>query len=305
MNQAQSIALSRALAAVSWADGVLQRSERSYLTAVAYRLGLSPEVFRTHVEPLLDHPIPYDRALGVIGELMRVISSDDDRQLFLRELRGLFEADGEVAEDEQAVLDEVESALADYGALDFAIGKFRAVVGALWSRQRQPIERPTGGGRFNGDLGAYGKNSLLLHLADVMSAGGHECAADPADLNDVTLRAAMLARAVEASDRGWTPDRRRQSREALAPHLADAHVLRFLVDILAEGHDYGMDRQRVCAEWNRVSTMEERQDWVTELLRFAEVTGLNGDDVAGEIRLIANFLWIPAAEFHALKAEEG
>ena len=76
MNRAQSIALVRALSAVSWADGTLDASEENHLISLAYRLGLTADDLRDEVRPLFAHPVPQDAAMEIVGDLVKLTEAE-------------------------------------------------------------------------------------------------------------------------------------------------------------------------------------------------------------------------------------
>jgi uncharacterized tellurite resistance protein B-like protein len=292
MNRTQSIALVRALAAVSWADGRLERSEESHLTSLAYRLGLSADDLRAEVRPLLEHPLSYDRAMEVVGELVKVLGSADDREFVLRELQSFFEADGLVSDEERTMLAEIERALADYGTLDFLVGKLRAALGLALGRSRRP-------GSPAERLRPPVKSKALGHLIERLHDAGLGGALSPTELNRAALEGALMARVATADDHQIDDAELARIRAVLESRELADEVIEVVLRVIREGTP--MDRQRLCTEFNRVSTLEERKTLVQELFAVAGPNG--GAGAQSEIRLIANFFWIPTREFVALRAQ--
>jgi len=295
LNRAQSIALLRALAAVSWADGRLERAEESHLKSLAYNLGLTAEDLRQELQPLLDHPISYDRAMEVVGELTRVLGSAADRERFLTELRRLFEVDGDFSEPEQEMLAEIEAALADYGAADFLIGKLRGAFAPLLGgvrRRSAPV---------SAELAPYVKNKVLARLLDRFHTSGIDSSLTPAQLNRAALEGAILARVAVAGDEVVDERELVAIGETLASgsDLAGPE-LEVVLAVLRDGVTETMDRQRLCAEFNRVSSLEERERLVASMFAVAGTDA--GSEVQDEIRLLANALWLPTRNFVEIRA---
>ena len=58
-----------------------------------------------------------------------------------------------------------------------------------------------------------------------------------------------------------------------------------------------VDRQRLCAEFNRITAMEDRLRLLRAMLELALADGRITPEEEKEIRLIANFLWIEVQDF--------
>jgi uncharacterized tellurite resistance protein B-like protein len=289
MNRAQSIAFVRALAAVSWADGRLERAEESHLKSLAYRLGVAPEVLRREVQPLLERPVPYERALDIVGELVKVLGSAADRELFLTELSQLFEADGEFAEQEQRVFGEIEAVLGNYGPVDFVIGKLRGAVGSLFLGNRRQATLPA-------EFHPFAKNKVLTQLVERLQAESIETELSPAELNRAALEGALLAQVALADDHVIDDGELAALRRVLAERgLLTERELEVALAVLREGAATTMDRQRLCAEFNRVSTLDERRQLVDAMFAIAGTMAAHA--IESEIRLLANFLWLPTRDY--------
>lgn len=64
-----------------------------------------------------------------------------------------------------------------------------------------------------------------------------------------------------------------------------------------------LERQHLCADLNRVAEMETRIKLLECLFRVAAVDGQMEESELREIRLIANYLWIDARDFHSIRAK--
>jgi uncharacterized tellurite resistance protein B-like protein len=65
-----------------------------------------------------------------------------------------------------------------------------------------------------------------------------------------------------------------------------------------------MDRQRLCASFNRIATMDERFRLLGCLFAVAKADGRIDEDELREIRLVANYLWIDARSFNDVRLRE-
>lgn len=310
MHRTQAVALVRALAAASWADGRLERSEESYLKTLAYRLGLDHDDLHREVLPLLEQPVSYDQAMTILGELAGVLGSAGERQMFLDALHGLFEVDGTVTDEERELMEVIEEGLARYGTVDFLIGRFRGLLRGIAPRHGRGAARRTGSaGRGPAALGAYAQNRLLPRVLERLDERLDDDAL--ARLNRATLEGAVLTRVATAGGRDLDDAAVAVIRERLLEGLGlDADASAAVVEMLVEGPGEAMDRQRLCAELNRVTTADERLELIDTLFTVALAAG-DGTGAAAttpsrerraEIRLLANFLWVPTRAFVAVRA---
>ena len=111
------ISLAKVLIAAAWADGQISEDEELSLKDLLWRL---PEVHARQWEELaiyLDAPVEAAERERLVAELRAQISSADQRELALSKLDEMVNADGVVAEREQAVVAEARAALesADVG----------------------------------------------------------------------------------------------------------------------------------------------------------------------------------------------
>jgi uncharacterized tellurite resistance protein B-like protein len=112
-----------------------------------------------------------------------------------------------------------------------------------------------------------------------------------------TLFGALLYRVIYV-DRVIEPEEAERLRSILSDDLEFEpgevdYVLRAIQLRVAQD----LDRQRLCAEFNRITGMEERLRLLRAMMELAMVDGRLSPEEEKEIRLIANYLWIEVQDF--------
>jgi uncharacterized tellurite resistance protein B-like protein len=117
------------------------------------------------------------------------------------------------------------------------------------------------------------------------------------------LMGALLQRVARA-DRSARDDEWERIRTVLASHgRFSAEEIEVVLEAIESGQAREADRQRLCAEFNRISQMEERLELLHGLFAVALADGDLSPEEEREIRLIGNFLWIEPQEFVRVRRE--
>ncbi|MCA9727821.1 MAG: TerB family tellurite resistance protein [Candidatus Eisenbacteria bacterium] len=269
--------LLRVLATLAWMDGNVTEPERRFLRglAVEYGLGLGE---RMQIEEMLETPLSredFERALHAFQE---VASAEDHARLMSRAER-LIEADSARAPEEVEALRLIRESLRETsGPSTGVLGKLRGLLGGgnLGELARELVGRSP---ERNDGIGGDAERRRAY----------------------ATLFGALLYRVIYA-DRVVEPEEAARLRSLLAerfdfqPAEVD-YVLRAIQLRVAQD----LDRQRLCAEFNRITAMEERLGLLRAMLELAMADGEISPEEDQEIRLIANFLWIEVQDFVATR----
>lgn len=261
----------RVLAALAWIDGTLADSERRFLRGLGAELRLDPEMSR-ELEETLDKPLSrsdFDEALNVFLE----VATPEDRALLIDRAERLIEADHERATIELQALHALRELLEPAPQPQSRVlGRLRGILGG-------------------GSLGAFARE-LMGRAAEPETDPESERRRAYA-----TLFGALLYRVIFA-DRVIEPEEAEHLRSLLADHIGLSGgevdtVLRAIQLRVAQD----VDRQRLCAEFNRITSMEDRLRLLRAMLELAQSDGRISPEEEKEIRLIANFLWIEVQDF--------
>lgn len=274
----------RVLAGVAWADGEVTSAEREKILRIAAEIGLSSGEIDAMIDDL-DRPAGLESTLARAKELLDSLPRDRRAELFGHLVR-LVEADGRIDPAEKKIID----ALQDAGGADPPL---------LVSRLRGLFARKGAASASPAPVGAV--RSLLDAIRPKTSAGGID--------GERHVRAVLfgsILRRVAFADGRVDPSEIEQIRAMLSGTYGfDAEQTASILAAIESQAADAFDRQRLCASFNRHSTMEERVQLLGCLFAVAKADSAIGDDELRELRLIANYLWIDAREFHQIRAGRG
>ena len=271
--------LLQTLAALAWADGNVEVRERAFLQGLVTEYGLRQSE-ADEVLALLDRPVSIDEFERYARAFLES-GSDADRSRLLARAEHLVEADGKKDREELRYLSLLRGWMGD--ARDGRTGEDAGLFGGL--------------GRL---LGRATPGVLGSAVKSLFTGSGVEATSSPRDAQ-VVLFGAILYRVIYA-DRVVDSAEADRLRALLAERFGFAHgevdtMLRLIQQRVADDHD----RQRLCAEFNRVTGPTERQDLLAALFEIAKADGDVSREEEDEIRLIANYLWIEVQDYVAIR----
>jgi uncharacterized tellurite resistance protein B-like protein len=222
------LSFAKVLAAMAWADGVVDDDERNRVKVLLNHFALDPGE-RREVEALLAHPVSFEQALELTKEFAGRLAPPGARRKLLGEIETLLGHEDARSDREHELLAHVRAILAQHTVVDGLAEKLR---------------------------GLFGRTLFAGRTPESDSAGA---------------------------------DHRTRLRDALVAALDEAKTR-------------DTDRlQRVAAEYNRITSMEERLGTLEALFAAAAADGLISREQAERIRKIADLLWISNPEYLAVR----
>ena len=275
----QETLLLRTLAAIAWADGSVDARERAFIHGVITEYGLT-EAEAEGVFALLENPVSLEEFETYARDFLQS-GSEADRSRLLSRAERIIEADGSTDRAELRYLHLLRG----------------------WTNEAQthaPGDEGPVFGRFSRFLGKATSTALGPAVRSLFSGSGAAAVHSPRDAY-VALFGALLYRVVYA-DHVVEAKEAERLRSLLSAQFgfADGEVdtmLRLIQQRVAENHD----RQRLCAEFNRVSGPEERQQLLAALFELGGADGEVSSEEEAEIRLISNYLWIEIQDFVSIR----
>ena len=289
MNNSDTIvSLAKVIIAAAWADGAISEDEELCLKDLLWRL---PEVHARQWDELaiyLDAPVEAAERERLIAELRARTRSADQRELALSKLEEMVNADGVVAEREQAVVAEVRAALeaADggpWGSLSrLLIGRRAEATAGVPNREVY--------------LNDFVRNRVYSRLRQRLAAEGVVW-----DVGDAELRRLGLAGGLLALVAGVVDGVADEERAAMVATLRDAWSLpeasaALVVEIALSGGEQ-LDFYRLVREFAEVTTAEERLRFLDALFGVAAADGAATFEEIEQIRLVAMGLKLSHSEF--------
>jgi uncharacterized tellurite resistance protein B-like protein len=289
MTRAHRLAFLKVLAAAAWADGVVDETERNRIKALFNSFSLDPGD-RGEVDRLLDRPVTFERALELTKEFASTIAPPGRRKELLAEIETMLGDEAGRTPEEAQLLGHVRAILSSHTVVDGLVEKFRGLFSRTLFARRESSARVS-------ELTEFARNSALQRLEQVFRERGRTMDGDPATWNRVTLLGVLLAHIAHLHE-GWNDGERDVVDRVLANRFAMDDASRdLLLTVLEEERGRDTDLQRICAEYNRISTMDDRLEILDALFTVGSVDGTLTRHEVEQIRRIADFLWISNREY--------
>jgi len=281
--------LAKVLIAAAWSDGELTHEEVNSMKDLLYGSPQLTALQWARLEMYIETPVGKAERERLVEELRSAVQTPRDRNLAIRALEEMVMADGEITEDEQAVVTEIEAAIesVDSGLLS------RLVKGMTGRRSAALADAPNREDYFED----YVKNRVYYGLRRRMGEGEAEF-----DLGEDTLRTLSLAGGVMAQIARANPQVTDPEIEvmvdALETHWHLTHEqASFVAEVAVDETASHLDRYRLAREFADVCTYEERVGFLDVLFAVAAADGQAGYEEIEEIRSIANTLKLPHEVF--------
>jgi len=286
------LTLAKVIIAAAWADGTVAHDEINCLKDLLFRI---PELNArdwASLEIYIDSPISSEERERLLDELQMALSSRSDKDLALSALEDLIRADGEISTQEQAIAEEIKTAIKNAST---------GIVGGLGKLIRGPLQRRTEAVAavsnrevflddfiknkvFYGVRRRLGENEVVLDLPE-------------ADLWRLCLSGGLMARVAHV-DR----DVKEGEFDAMAKALKENWQLpEEAADIVAEvaisAVAANMDYYRMAREFFNCTTEPERVQFLDVLFAVADGDGKVSHEETEQIRSIARHLKLTHKQF--------
>lgn len=296
-------ALMRVLSAVAWADGDLSREETDAILDLARSFGLSASETAA-IEQRLSEPASLEEFETAAREMLLLVRTPEQRGEILREVEALVASDRRHAPEEVRYLSllrewmlEDKSDASDTEATAAAAMLLRKAQGIFGGIRRAAVQAV--------DETRQGPVAAALNAALQRrpGAGAAGLNLSPARRAYVVLFGALLDRVMRA-DGVSRPQEEDRIRWILSESFGFSGLeVQYALDLILAKTAAGVDRQHICAEFNRLTDMDDR----LRLLSALFAVGLSDGELSGaeerEIRLIANYLWIETQEYVRVRRE--
>lgn len=294
------MALAKVIIAAAWADGEISPEEINNLKGLILQLRTSKS-FRgieltgrqwAQLEMYMETPVDAaERARLVVG-LQEALRTSGHKRLAVQALREVMAADGEVRNEERAVLAEVESAIRDVSV--GALGAMERLVGARLREQRAAVRHAPNREQFFDD---YLRNKVYYALSRHLRRQEVELALTEEEQRKLGLAGGLLAKIAHV-DGELTESEFQVMVRTIQTYwaLADTAAA-FVAEVALAAIDETYDTSRIMSELAQAATREERRQFVGALFAVAAADGEISLDEHEEIRIIARGLKLTHEEF--------
>jgi uncharacterized tellurite resistance protein B-like protein len=154
-----------------------------------------------------------------------------------------------------------------------------------------------------GEGGVPPSGGVVSRLLERTRDGAREAGPGEKHLQRASLFGAILYR-VAFADGTFSEDEAERLRALLTGTFGfGADDARQTLAVIKSRAAEELDRQRLCASFNRISDMDERMKLLGCLFMIAEADGEIHATELRELRLIANYLWIGAKNFNQVRVK--
>jgi uncharacterized tellurite resistance protein B-like protein len=296
-----ALTLAKVIIAAGWADGRMSPDEINSLKDLLYRLpqaqsGKGLELTGrdwTLLDMYIQSPIDSTERSRLVGELQHALRNPRDRKLALEGLEELIQADGEVTDNERAVVAEIRAALESVDLGIFAqIG--RLMSGPLRRHSSVMHSREA---YFEDFL----KNKVYYTLRQRLGGDHNALAIPDGEVRKLSLAGGLMAR-VANIDHQVTNDEFEAIAAALEKHWGITHELAIFVTAIAISEESaGLDYFRLTQEFFNATTEDERARFLDILFAVANADGRVSIEENDEVRRITQSINLTQQHFAAAK----
>ncbi len=290
MTRAVQLSFLKVLAAVAWADGVVEADERNRIKILFNGFDLD-EADRREIDSLLDRPVSHEQAVEITKEFAGRLAPPGVRRDLLAEIEALLGDEEGHAPEERELLAHVKAILQSHTVVDGLVEKFRGVFsGTLFARGRRESSHA-------GPLVDRTRNGALARVADRFRENGWTLDGRETEWNRATLVGVLLAHVVGVDGIIHAAEQAVLQR-VLADRFGFDEATCAVVSAAMEEEARGdLDLQRICSESCRITAMGERIEVLEVLFEIAVADGLATKEEVEEIHRIADLLWISRPEY--------
>ena len=286
------MSLAKLMVAAAWADGTLTSEEINALKDVLFTLEDVDADDWQKLELYMDSPPEAGEVDRLLAAVLDQIQSRSDKAYVLEHLRAVFEIDGTVTPDEQALLDHIEAEVSatDTGLLSWLSRALKTTVSK--HREHGELDRPR-----EELLEDFVKNTVYYDLVRETEKREIRMSLPEDRLRTLSLAAGLLAHVANA-DGTISEDERRRMGEILASDWAlSPDEAEWLVNVSRERAARGLDYVRVTHGYFEATTYEERRAFLKTLFKVANACGKTSNDEIETIRRMARSLKLSQQDF--------
>jgi uncharacterized tellurite resistance protein B-like protein len=295
------LTLAKVIIAAAWADGEMALEEINSLKDLLFRL---PRTGGTQIagrewamlEMYIESPVDAAERARLVEELQAALRTPKDRAMALSALEDLIQADGVVTDEEQAIVEEIKSAIeaVDVGV----IGQLGRLIRGTVQRRSQIVASAPNREEYFED---FIKNKVYYAVRQRLNLGEADLDIPEADLRKLSLAGGLMARVAHV-DREVTEDEFNTMANALQVSWdITRETAAFVAEIAVSEVSAELDYFRLTREFSTSTTEEERVRFLDVLFAVADADGHVSHEEIEEIRRIAKSLNLTHKQFISAK----
>jgi uncharacterized tellurite resistance protein B-like protein len=288
------MALAKLVIAAAWADGDLANEEINSLKDLLFTLEDVAGKEWAQLEIYMDSPVSPEEREKLLSAVLRQIQSEEDKALVVGTLEKLFEADGVVTEDEQAVLEEVEKCVSDVSVSTGLLSRLSEMIKGSMGRRSERYESAA---QRDGQVDDYIENTIYYQLKSEIEKKGIRMELPADRVRQLCLAGGLLAR-ISAVDSGISEQEKEVIKEVLSGGWGlSEEEAEITAKISCDRTMRGLDYFRLTRGFFDCTSIEERKDFIKCLFKIANASDKTSYEETEEIRKISKSLKLSHKDF--------
>lgn len=285
-------ALAKVMIAAAWADGSVTHEEINSLKDLLFQLPEMTASDWAEMEIYIETPVGEAERSRLVAELKEALATADDKSLALKAVDRLVSADGEISDEERAVVEEINTAIQKANVGIF--GQIGKMLGGSMNRRSQALmEAPN---REN-LLEDFSKNKIFYKVSLRLELDKTEFNIPEEELRKLSLAGGLMAR-VAYVDREVQDSEFNSMAKALKDlwgisELESALVAEVAISEISRGLDY----YRLSRQFFESTSEDERLHFLDVLFAVAAGDGRVSHEEMEEIRTITKVLKLTHKQF--------
>ena len=284
--------LAKLLIAAAWADGELQNEEINALKDLLFNLEDVSGDEWSQLEIYMDSPVSSEEREDLLWTVLEKIKSEEEKELVVGTLEKLFQADGVVTEEEQAVLEEIKE-----GVLGVNIGLLARLSQMIKATVTERGETYKSAAQRESQVDDYIENTIYYKLKSESEKKGIKIELPGQEVRKICLAAGLLAR-ISAVDSEISDDEKKAIKQVLSEEwdLSERQA-QIVTQISCDRTLQGLDYFRLSRGFFECTTLDERRNFIKCLFKIANASDKTSYDETEQIRRISNSLKLTHKDF--------
>ncbi|MFO7905449.1 MAG: TerB family tellurite resistance protein [Planctomycetota bacterium] len=286
------MALAKLMVAAAWADREIAGAEVNCLKDLLFRIPELDGRQWARLEIYMDSPVGEQERQRLLHELVKRISTEDDKRLAISMLEEVGTADGVLTEDEKAVIDEIKQEIE--AAPVGLVGSLSKLLNRALGRRSQTLANvPNREDHFHDFI----HNQVYYRLRQRLAKQPSELDLPEAKCRTLCAGGGLLARIAHV-DEHVADEEFNVIVGAIQNNwdLAEEEAA-FVAEVAVSEAARGMDLFRLSREFFEGTDHEQRKRFVVVLFEVAKAHDGRSEAETEEIRHIARMLRVPHGDF--------
>jgi uncharacterized tellurite resistance protein B-like protein len=284
--------LAKVMIAAAWADGTIANDEINCLKDLLFQLPEMTARDWSELDIYIDSPVGEAERERLVAELNRVLSKREDKALALKMIDELANADGEIPENERAVIDEITEAIE--GTSTGIFGGLSRMLGSSMQRRSQALLSAPNRELYLED---YQKNRIFYSISRRLELEQSQINTSEDELRKLSLAGGLMARVAYADH-----EVQESEFDGMVAAMRDSWGISemeatMVVEVAVSEVSKGMDYYRLAREFFIVTSHDERVGFIKALFKIASQHGGVSSQETEEIRSISKLLKLTHKQF--------